>query len=57
MLIRQHIFHVIKAQPVAPKLSNLFWGYLILTAYNTVPDHGLEAISILLRSCSVALGK
>lgn len=49
MLIRQHIFHVIKAQPVAPKLSNLFWGYLILSAYNTVPDHGLEAISILLR--------
>lgn len=57
MLIRQHIFHVIKAQPVTPKLSNLFWGYLILTAYNTEPDRGLEAISILLCSCSVALGK
>lgn len=57
MLMRQHIFQVIKALSVTLRQSNLSLGYLTLTACDMVPDHSLEAISILLHSCSVELGK
>lgn len=54
---RQHTFQVIKALSVTLRQSNLSLGYLTLTACDMVPDHGLEAISILLNSCSVESGK
>lgn len=42
MLIRQHIFHVIKVWSVSRKP---FLGYLMLTAYDMVVCNGLEDVS------------
>lgn len=57
MLMRQHIFQIIKVLSVTLRQSNLSLGYLTWTAHDMVLDHNLEAISILLHSCSVELGK
>lgn len=53
----QHIFQVIKALSVTLRQLNLSLEYLTLTAHDMVPDHGLEAISMPLHSCSAELGK
>lgn len=50
------MFQIIKGLSVTHRKSNLSLGYLILTACDMVPDQGLEAILILLHSCSVELG-